>query len=330
MEEQAFPLGDNNSPVWRVHGDPKKERIVRQSSTISIKWLDADQPLEDYRRSLDLDTGVATATWKRGGSHFTLTELADLADGVLLVHLLTDMPGSLGFRVQFENVAGAPTGNRGELNCEGIRLCVLPFESEVESDDKAMQVRGEGEALIVISAGAGSLATLAAKYDPGAEHPDATKLWTKALEAHTAVHRARMGDCVIDLGGHEAAAKPTDERLKVTNWEASDPDLAELMDRYARYSAALCLPPPEKSSFLEHLIDDQNDTVVLLPALPPAWKDGSAKNLPLGGILPTELKLDMTWKDGRVTDYSIRRVAGKGPGKIRVRVNGGEQEISVR
>ncbi|MFD0893265.1 glycoside hydrolase N-terminal domain-containing protein [Luteolibacter ambystomatis] len=330
-EAEAFPLGDGNGQPWRVYGDPKKERIEQGDTRITLEWLDGDQEPRNYRRALDLDTGVATATWKRGGSTITCTELASLADDVFLIHLLADMPGALGFRTGFAEPGTKPTGNRGELAASKSRLWVFPFESEVAPEGNDMVVRGEGEALIVVSTGAGSLAKLAAKYDPGAEHPDASKLWHKALEAHVSAHRTRMGGCVIDLGGHEAAAKPTDERLKASNWQTNDPGLAVLMDQYGRYLTRLCLPATVKSDVRSKLVEEKNGTVILLPALPEEWKDGSVKNLPVGAaeMIP-EYTVDMAWKDGRVTQYEIHRSQPTGPEKVKVRINGSETETTVR
>lgn len=330
-EQDAIPLGDGNNKPWRVYGDPKKERIDHGATRITLQWLDGDQPFRDYRRALDLDTGVATATWKRGNSTITCTELADLADGVFLIHLLADMPGALGFRVGFAEPPAKPTGNRGELAAGVTRLWVLPFESEVAPDGNDMIVRGEGEALIVISTGDGSLPKLAAKYDPDTEHPDATQLWNRALAAHITAHRTRMGGCTIDLGGHEAAAKPTDERLRAPDWQTRDPALAVLMDHYERYLTRLCLPAPVHSALRAKLVEEKGGTLTLLPAISAAWKNGSVKNLSVGAVeMASDLRLDMTWKDGRVTDYEIRQPDGKGPEKVKVRVNGAETETTTR
>lgn len=130
---------------------------------LSIDWLDGDQPVSDYRRSLDLRDGVAVASWNRGGAGITQTVLASHPDGVILVHLRADKPGALNFRVRLDRpqdqgtaTAKTETGGRGELVMRGkvtqrqgvitkpvpdmdgvafeARVWVLPFEAEVQAE----------------------------------------------------------------------------------------------------------------------------------------------------------------------------------------------------
>ena len=71
------------------------------------------------------------------------------------------------------------------------------------------------------------------------------------------------------------------------------------------YTAGIC----------EMLIQSHLDEIHLLPALPKAWPNGSVKGL----RARNSITVDITWKDGLVTDY---RIYGKNPNKVNVRVNG--------
>lgn len=58
----------------------------------------------------------------------------------------------------------------------------------------------------------------------------------------------------------------------------------------------------------EMLLQSTEDSITLLPALPKEWKDGRVKGLcARGGYV-----VDMTWKDGRLTSYTIYRKHGEG------------------
>ena len=65
----------------------------------------------------------------------------------------------------------------------------------------------------------------------------------------------------------------------------------------------------------EMLIQSQAGEICLLPALPDAWSTGSVKGLRARG----GYEVDMTWKDGKVTNYHI---ASQNGGIVKIRVNG--------
>ena len=55
------------------------------------------------------------------------------------------------------------------------------------------------------------------------------------------------------------------------------------------------------SGICEMLLQSDENTIYLLPALPSQWKDGSVKGLCARG----NVKVDMEWKDGKIVDYKI-------------------------
>ena len=73
----------------------------------------------------------------------------------------------------------------------------------------------------------------------------------------------------------------------------------------------------------EMLVQSDEASITLLPALPKEWKDGSVKGLcARGGFV-----IDMEWKDGKVT---AARIMARNGGKTRVHFNGTSRNVRLK
>jgi len=207
--ESAFPLangklgtlvsGSTGTEILPLLATPKSPAAdpARPGATFTgevlgelrFEWLDAAGPVTDYRRQLDLATGIATTTFKRNNAGFTATTFVSRADDLLVLHLRTDKPGFLGFRVRLTHGETKPAlEDRRILVLPQARAWVLPMESEVTPGDGEITVHGEGEALVLVAATAdpqqiGQLRDRTKALGLGGpEHPDLQAVWTGLLE----------------------------------------------------------------------------------------------------------------------------------------------------
>jgi len=74
----------------------------------------------------------------------------------------------------------------------------------------------------------------------------------------------------------------------------------------------------------EMLVQSHTGKVVLLPALPDVWKDGTVKGLCCRGGFVLE---ELTWKDGKPATVKVRSTVG---GKLNISWNGKDQSIDTK
>lgn len=176
---------------------PAQEKV-----DLRIEWLTDGLKPVDFSRSACGD-GMVRSSCRLGKTTFIRTVLVSEEEDAVFIHLLADQPGALSFRVTF--------GSSGEGNPEitdrrqfvraatdkpagiGSHVWVLPFESDVATEGTAIAVRGEGEALILITYAAGkdgekplseTLSRFGNRYDPGHNPPDPAKIWRGVLDHH--------------------------------------------------------------------------------------------------------------------------------------------------
>jgi hypothetical protein len=351
--DEAFPTS-NGTLIAYVHGSPQSEEIRLEALSFAldgsqtldelrtevlagaesgekanpeiraprehigslwIDFLDGDLATTRYRRSLNLGEGTANAYWRRDGASFTMTTMVSDVDDVIIVHLLANMPGALGFRVRLtgpkgnsDSPVGMPTGNRGELRLVGpdftTHAWAVPFESEVAPVKEGMAIRGEGEAMIVISTSkdptkaAAAFTALAAKYDGRDEHPDFGKLWHSAFEAHQKRRQALIDKTFVE-------SPSTSARL----WQT------------------LALPDVSSSGLPgDRFVRTHDNIIEFLPDLPKYGKSGKAQGLPIPGGLNAE----MEWENKKVVRYHIHRNEGLPALNVKVREPSGIVEVLAK
>jgi len=209
-----------------------------------------------YRRQLDLNTAIASVSYKDGPVTFTREAFASPVDQVIVVSFTTDHPGQLSFTTTFESaqevtvsiedphtlalrgVNGDAFGIKGGLKFEA-RVQVLARGGESLAQHERVVVTGADSALLLISAATSYRSYKDTTGDPAAIAADHLRRASrKSLEslrtAHVREHQRLFQRVKLDLGRTEAANLPTDER-PTQFLQGLDPHLATLYFQYGRY-----------------------------------------------------------------------------------------------
>jgi len=233
---------------------PLKQMPYQPVGLLRIKF--AHGSVTNYRRQLDLNTAIASVSYKDGPNTFTREIFASPVDQVIVVSLTVDHPGQLSFTTTFESaqevtvsiedshtlalrgVNGDAFGIKGGLKFEA-RVQVLARGGESLAQHERVVVTGADSALLLISAATSYRSYKDTTGDPAAIAADhlrrASKKSLESLRtAHVREHQRLFHRVKLDLGKTEAANLPTDER-PAQFLQGLDPHLATLYFQYGRY-----------------------------------------------------------------------------------------------
>ena len=202
----------------------------------------------EYRRDLNLDTGVARVSYVVDGVRYTREVIASYPDQVIVIHFQADRRGKLNFTARLKrNGATTTSAASGRLVMRGE--LELQYEAQLQAAVSGGKVVLEPDALRIENANEATLLLVGATSyknpgditaDPAARceaalKAAARKSYRALLAAHTADHQRLFGRVQLDLGKSDAVTKPTNERLQAVRDGATDPQLVTLYFQFGRY-----------------------------------------------------------------------------------------------
>lgn len=189
----------------------------------------------DYRRSLSLDSAVATTTFNHDGVSYGRQVIASMADDVVMVRFTASRPGRVSFTANYATPQRDPliqsVGHEAVMQgvsgshekCTGMvkymgRMAVKTKGGKSSSINGQIVVEGADEAVLYIA-----IATNFNRYDDlsGDESARSEQALRKAMERpwaeaeadHVARFQKLMYRVSLSLGPDRYASLPTDERL---------------------------------------------------------------------------------------------------------------------
>ncbi len=230
--------------------EPTQFGCYQTLGDLLVKSSDASTPATNYRRELDLSSGVVKTSFTRGGVRFTRELLVSKPAEVIAMRLRADKPGALNLLAALARPAqasAAPEGKRfvlkGQLTFDwpggvGVQYrATLGAKTEggqMTTGPDGLHIEGASEVVLVISAGTDM-------KDKAYEKTIATRLdaalsagFDQLLAASVADYRSYMDRCVLELPAGTNSSLPIPERTRCAK-DTPDPALDALYFRYGRH-----------------------------------------------------------------------------------------------
>jgi len=270
----------------KMMGAPRTVKSYQSLADLRLAFPDV-KAAENYRRELDLETGIARVRYVSDGVAYTREIWSSAPDQVIAVRLEADKPGRVSCDVTLDRqqdfitdaVAPDRVVLRGRCGEKGMR-----FEAQAKVAAEKGKVTVSGATLKIAGADAATIFIVGATSyrNPNDMSGDPTSLCEKALSAaagksytdlrrvHVADHQKLFKRVELDLGQTDAARLSTDERLRALREKAQegategpppladDPQLAVLYFQFGRYllmgsSRPGCLPANLQGIWNEHM-----------------------------------------------------------------------------
>jgi alpha-L-fucosidase 2 len=275
---------------------PLRQERYQPFGDVYIEFEGHDE-ITDYKRQLDLDSAVASVSYRVGEVGYTRQVFSSYPDNVLVVRLAADKAGALSFDVTLDSVheLRTVTADGSTLTLAGrvkdyvegrtkeVRKCAMTFEAQlkvnadggqVTAADGRIRVEGADSATLVLAAATNYKSCNDLSKDPAKACKDTLadagrKSFTLLRNAHLADYRRLFRRVSLNLGRTEAAEAPTDERIR--NFKAGDdPRLAALFFQYGRYLLIASSRPGGQPANLQGIWNE---------SLTPAWDSKYTVNI---------------------------------------------------
>lgn len=211
--------------------------------------------ISEYRRQLELATGVVRITYAMSGVHYIREAFASVPDEVIVVRLSADKKGAISYRLSMDRPADFSVRTRGQNTLvlregpehkDAIRFAgealVLPTGGGVHAEGSELVIADADSVTILIAAATDFKGGPFAGDDPEATCESVlaqarTHSAEQILARQEAVYRPMYRTMSLHLGAASHANKdfPTGERVKRVSEGADDLGLQNLYFQFARY-----------------------------------------------------------------------------------------------
>lgn len=249
--------------VYALSGTPQSQRPFQTLGEFSYRIHSGEGEITDYRREMDLETGIAEVRYTQGHVTYTMKAFISLEADLLAVEFSSDRQGGLSMsglltRGRYYNRAGAAgehtiymdgnLGKGGSEFCVQAKACALG--GTVQTTGEHLVIKGADRVRIYLNGVTTyplreKKITDCHEYLQGQMSALNFNRFERIKEAHIRRHREMFRRSVLELetGDAHLESLPTDERLKRIADGGTDTKMAELYYAYGRYLLMSCSQP---------------------------------------------------------------------------------------
>jgi len=257
---EAFDLADRY-----LSGQPGKLRSYQTVGDIFFRFADTSAAVTDYRRELDLETGIARVSFKRDGRRIEYEVFSSAPDDIMIISMKSSRKGGLDMSVSLERSLDAlvkVTEDRIDMEGQVVdpeepdrgpagahmkffaSLVVISCDGTLTAGENSIKYTGGTELTMYFNAAtdynADSL-NFDRTIDPhmkctGTISAASWKPFRKLRDNHVNEHAAMFDRVRLSLGDdHSIDSIPTDRRLIRFQEGKDDPGLIATYFQYGRY-----------------------------------------------------------------------------------------------
>ena len=276
---QQLLFEDKNEEATKLAGEtmlgvPHRIKSYQSLGDIILEFSH-DGDVSEYRRELDLDTGIAKTTYNIGDVSFSREVFSTAIDNLIVIRITCDSSDSIVLDATMtreqdasvEAISDNLLRLSGKCGDDGMRfsayLQVLAHNGDIKSDGDRISVKNESEVTLLLAGATSYINQNDASGNPhelceshlvGVEN----KSYDAILSEHITDHQSLFQRVDLNLGTSDAVNLPTDERLAAVKEGASDPGLVALYFQFGRYllmgsSRPGCLPANLQGIWNEHM-----------------------------------------------------------------------------
>ena len=277
---QKLLFEDKNDEATKLAGEtmlgiPERIKSYQSLGELVIDFSH-DGEITDYRRELNLDTGIARTTYRCGNTTFTREVFATAVNNLIAVRIKCDRAAQLNIRATMTRQQGAICNGihldtlrlDGECSDEGMRFSAYVRTWEdggvlSNRNDGWLSLRGADAVTFLLAAATSYVNQNDATAEPHNRCEDTfrtlgEKVYEEIKAEHIAEHQSLFRRVELDLGTTDAVHLPTDERLEAVKAGGFDPHLIALYFQFGRYllmgsSRPGCLPANLQGIWNEHM-----------------------------------------------------------------------------